>query len=142
MHVRTAYGRHDVCRRRPPLLACNRMHMHGGSRHVSEGPASSYGWGQGKGQGQWSGSGSGPVVKVGIKGRARGQGWRPLPLTLTLTLTLTPSPRELGTILGLPVESKKALRRLHSPTSLRGGTPSTSMMHASCSTSFSPGKRG
>ena len=113
--VTTCTGGWEACDRRPRFLL-------GLGLSSGSGSAARVGV-RGSGQGQWSGSGS----RVGVRVRVRGR--RHLP-------------RELGTILGLPVESKKALRRLHSPTSLRGGTPSTSMMQASCSTSFSPGKSG
>ena len=51
-------------------------------------------------------------------------------------------PRELTTGRGAPVLSKKSLRREARSSSARSGTPSTSMMHASWSCSFSPGKMG
>ena len=38
--------------------------------------------------------------------------------------------------------SKNCLRREHSCMRWEGGAPSISIMHVSCSTSFSPGKRG
>ena len=43
---------------------------------------------------------------------------------------------------GLPRESKNKRRLTALVTTSSGGSPMTSMMHASCSTSFSPGKIG
>ena len=42
----------------------------------------------------------------------------------------------------LPAESKNIFLRDDCSMIARDGTPSTSMMHASCSASFSPGKSG
>ena len=51
-------------------------------------------------------------------------------------------PRLLGTMRGCEAESKNMRRRVAPSSSARGGTPSSSMMHASWSTSFSPGNSG
>ena len=51
-------------------------------------------------------------------------------------------PFELTMGLGVPVESKKSLRRELLSTKYLSGSPKTSMMQASCSCSFSPGNRG
>jgi hypothetical protein len=56
-------------------------------------------------------------------------GRRLLPLLLTVTL-------------GLPTESKKSFLRVHFSTRCLSGGPKISMMQASCSCSFSPGKMG
>lgn len=51
-------------------------------------------------------------------------------------------PHELGTILGLLLLSKNIFLREACSRIVFEGIPKTSIMHASCSTSFSPGKRG
>lgn len=51
-------------------------------------------------------------------------------------------PFELTTGLGAPVESKKSFLRELRSTRYLSGIPNTSMMQASCSCSFSPGKIG
>jgi hypothetical protein len=56
-------------------------------------------------------------------------GRRLLPLLLTVTL-------------GLPTESKNSFLRVHFSTRCLSGGPKISMMQASCSCSFSPGKMG
>lgn len=56
-------------------------------------------------------------------------GRRRLPLLDTVTL-------------GLPTESKNSFLRVHFSTKCRSGGPKISMIHASCSCSFSPGKMG
>ena len=51
-------------------------------------------------------------------------------------------PLELATMRGCSDESKNIFALLLLSIKWRGGTPMTSMMQASCSTSFSPGNRG
>jgi hypothetical protein len=51
-------------------------------------------------------------------------------------------PREFATIRGCSDESKNIFALLLLSIKWRGGTPMTSIMQASCSTSFSPGNRG
>ncbi len=51
-------------------------------------------------------------------------------------------PLEFATMRGWRDESKNIFALLLLSIKWRGGTPMTSIMHASCSTSFSPGNKG
>ena len=51
-------------------------------------------------------------------------------------------PLEFGTMRGVPSASKNVFLRVEARTMCSGGGPRISMMHSSCSVSFSPGNSG
>jgi hypothetical protein len=124
--IRFRFCVHSMNRRHEPQQECYAPHTALALRSVA---ATSYLWALSHRKQPSKNDRKGASVQRSAVDKSRDPGLRFFPL-------------ELATILGCSDESKNIFARLLLSIKWRGGTPMTSMMQASCSTSFSPGNRG